>query len=718
MPTEGTPLKANSTDQKETASKQQCYACGCVSLIVVVCAASMLLASGMSPQSRAPETVHVVRSKALPPACSQPLERSGHAQPTLEQKVWHTKALSIVALLNAQRKRERLLQAQFRALVALNVSRYVNFHDQVDAAFYSQREWFTRLCTLQSSAFGSNPSTIRAMLLSRREVLRSQFSHVWILESAIELPPFDHIRYLLRSIEIHDPLVTSPSLPFSSHESMHPALQSRGCNVRSVDFVELQAPVLPLHAALDVFTHLINSSGAAGWGVDQVWCRYLSRRYPQKGCIIVDPTSARSFEPVAARSYNRAQLAEHPVVEANCEHRTQHQTLACLEADTFNAAEAILPNGTESEHRAAMMRLYVYNVPRCTPSTRMAFGQDNFEWEYHVEHALRAIFNVTTNASEADFFFLPGCPVNAWAETWRFDRTHMLRSSCPQCIRDYESAMVTAMRKVGLYYDTAPEKHLMTRLRCPSFHERLEEPLRDLYPQLWGNPRMKFVCLETQHGDHARETDREVHVPYYAHGTAHQAAKKREIGFVGSQCCGRETLVGGIPDALVLSHFDIRGTTNKNVTHAELLDYTASSKFMYQPVGDTPERRSIYQSIAVGTPLLFDQIVRPPLRLPSWGGVALRANATNLTSNGLHAAISRALDNYQETLRAFERDRNKFLWDTEEFKTRFRKIVTSLFWRRERLDRNSAMSMTSSMHDSRRWHWLADSMLDAHSWLR
>ena len=53
--------------------------------------------------------------------------------------------------------------------------------------------------------------------------------------------------------------------------------------------------------------------------------------------------------------------------------------------------------------------------------------------------------------------------------------------------------------QVGPYFDAHPEKHLMTRHKCPYIGEQAWSigAGEDVYTTLWRHPKVRYVCLET-----------------------------------------------------------------------------------------------------------------------------------------------------------------------------------------------------------------------------
>ena len=105
------------------------------------------------------------------------------------------------------------------------------------------------------------------------------------------------------------------------------------------------------------------------------------------------------------------------------------------------------------------------------------------------------------------------------------------------------------MRAVGTFYDEHPEKHLLTRHRCPLIGEEAWPSVvgagEEVYPTLWRHPQLRYVCLETYNSDGGevpsgamRDWHREVHIPYYMDASTMRrprlkSERMRELAFVG-----------------------------------------------------------------------------------------------------------------------------------------------------------------------------------------
>lgn len=275
------------------------------------------------------------------------------------------------------------------------------------------------------------------------------------------------------------------------------------------------------------------------------------------------------------------------------------------------------------------MLAYIYKVDKS-----FCFSSPNFNYkhELHIETVIRLTFNVTENPNLAQFYVLPACPAIYLSRMeWNEKKT-----------RQYDAYLMTTMRAVGNFVELFPRRHLIPRMRCPTLPDLCEtdEMLDEsryltrnkllstqlaMYPQIWNRSSLfRFFCFETSsllRGDDGSvrvDRYRSIHLPYYIDqpwqnpnfGTA-------KIRFIGSQCCNRSFYLNRLPETNKhLNEHNGRVTTRPFIT----THFVREARFMYMPGGDTPERRSIYQSIALGTPVYFTSRVTPPLGLPDWVG--------------------------------------------------------------------------------------------------
>jgi len=232
-----------------------------------------------------------------------------------------------------------------------------------------------------------------------------------------------------------------------------------------------------------------------------------------------------------------------------------------------------------------------------------------------------------------------------------------LVSSCGNCLQDYEARLLAAMRGVGPWYDDNPGRHLVSRHRCPSHNEPkntwiIAGGMQAAFPELWHNAKVAYACVESvlpstgSDLDMYRAITREVHLPYFTNGNAMEpvppaAARQRSVGFAGS-LRHRDWIAEEMKEEDILDSGDSVGVSDP----AKLRTFLQQSKFALQPVGDTqvliegdmrvgvqPSGQQVYTSLHAGTPLVFTEHVRPPLRLWDWHGVAIDSFAAGLLAN-------------------------------------------------------------------------------------
>jgi len=304
------------------------------------------------------------------------------------------------------------------------------------------------------------------------------------------------------------------------------------------------------------------------------------------------------------------------------------------------------------------VRMYVYDIAALNLSS-MCFAEIeydsplfDFSYETHLEAELRAVTEVVTEPSQADFFLLPVCLSQFWASTVTWNDEGAVTSSCGNCLQDYEASLLAAMRSVGPWYDDNPGRHLVARHRCPSHNEPrntwiIAGGMQAAFPELWHSAKVAYACVESvlpstgADLDMYRAVPREVHLPYFTNGNAMEpvppaSARRRDVGFAGS-LRHREWISEELQAEDVL--FRDEGAPDP----ASLRTFLRDSKFALQPTGDTqvliegdmrvgvqPSGQQVYTALHAGTPVVFTEHVRPPLRLWDWHGVAIDCFAAAL----------------------------------------------------------------------------------------
>ena len=239
---------------------------------------------------------------------------------------------------------------------------------------------------------------------------------------------------------------------------------------------------------------------------------------------------------------------------------------ATLRASDYDHDPNLGLRGAEERSAAAEMRsdvggprpvrMYVYDIAALNLSS-MCFGEidydspmSDFTYETHLEAELRAVTEVVTDPSSADFFLLPVCLSQFWASTVSWNDEGTLVSSCGNCLQDYEARLLAAMRGVGPWYDDNPGRHLVSRHRCPSHNEPkntwiIAGGMQAAFPELWHSAKVAYACVESvlpstgADLDMYRAVTREVHLPYFTNGNAMEAVppatqRSRSVGFAGS----------------------------------------------------------------------------------------------------------------------------------------------------------------------------------------
>ena len=379
------------------------------------------------------------------------------------------------------------------------------------------------------------------LVFNRRFAVQTlrRFSHVWVFDENVDFPPLSNVRsFILTSAEM-GALIAQPAVSGTAWPQLHPQTKN-GCFARWTDFVEIMMPLLQTRVALDVFEHLLLPQARTDWGVDQVWCRWVARRYgvnSTRACAVIDsgPFAKRVSH---TAGYSRG-IGE---VELGCMNKIHARLLSSVapgvvhklpigtakEDMCYTNISHVLPSKGAGPHRSKLyssLRLYVYDLssvkggPRCSTSARKGVGsaQDNFQWESHLEGSLRKVLRLTSDPSTADVFLLPACLSQEWSRYWHFTRVLQWQGpekgkivpfpniTCIKCLDSFEEQLLRTMRTVGPWFDTQPEKHLVMRHLCPILSEADTEPLpwwtlvggtRSIFGSLWQHPRVRYACIE------------------------------------------------------------------------------------------------------------------------------------------------------------------------------------------------------------------------------
>jgi len=635
------------------------------------------------------------------------------------------------------RKQASNVQATSEVLSRLgNVSFFYAHYDD-SHRWYAKQAWYQRCSRYHvsyaekvKSRFVANALTLHGGAWAR------EFSHIWVIDEDIVVPPTHYVAHFLHEVQRHGALIAQPAIVGSAWELLRPHPR---CRTRATDFVELMLPMIQLRVAVEAFSSLYRPEAHTDWGVDVTWCKFAARRFlDSPSCVVVNAGHFSHPKGNSTANYSRGSALE----DESCM-RAVHaalvsevKDLACLAEDRFGSLDELVASGAASSgsgvsaalpallaptathltptrthgagasargaaartHPARGLRMYVYsldelgaNGAKCHPED--GGGANNFEWELHVETNLRAIFEVTTDPGSADFYLLPACLNRYWAHGWSWVAKRQKLRSCMSCTARFERKLLDTMRAVGPYFDAHPEKHLVTRHRCPYVGEQTWAigAGEEVYTTLWRHSKLRYICLETDAlppPGAVRDVHREVHIPYYMNAATMvrprtQAQRVRDFAFVGSLCCGRGWLKELLRPGEQIELSDHMGGEYNAANATRLL---REARFAVEPRGDTPERRNMYEALHAGTPLIFTSSVTPPLRLPGWDGIAVETTVQPWHSDGasvlpmLHSQdVDRAIMNYDQYMVSFEAAREVLMWGSAAFRSRLRLVVTDVF---------------------------------------
>lgn len=576
-----------------------------------------------------------------------------------------------------------------------NVDFFAVHYDRSGGEF-SSYEWFES-CVL-------NATTIHASVKTRIfqdlfEVHRARwlavYSHVWMLDEDITLPPPAYIAFFLERSVFYDILIAQPAIIGSVYRFLEP---DASCAIRLSTFVEIMAPLIRIDVFHTLMRDVFHPDVQTDWGLDVIWCEYAKQHFGSaRACAIINAGIFTHALSVKSANYSR----QSAVVDESCM-RARYQRfvaaktiLSCLEPDAYGSAEGVLRMKARttpfwpSEKDQRALRLFLYDTTEVNRRfcTRRSAPSNNFEWEAHLSGSLTQIFHTVEDPDLADFYFLPACLNVVWSTSWIF-RPRMKRKLVCNLThtRAYETELVRVMQKAGRHFQTRPEKHLIPRHKCPLRPDHAwnvgagDEP----YPYLWLNNATRFVCIETtlettlqSHPAH-RDMHREVHIPYYmdidkAERPIRHRRRRHVFGFAGSMCCMRGWLRSVLENTSVVAIADHLGSSYTFHAIRKLLRWSA---FAIQPPGDTPERRNIYEAMVLGTPNLFPHAVAPPLRYQTWKstGYDLRVGIPRVND----PFVSDFLRHYNAHVQELVRDRRFFLWRSLEFLDRLRDIVVDV----------------------------------------
>ena len=189
-------------------------------------------------------------------------------------------------------------QTRFRTLFLneLGVSSFLAHYDAGEA-WYKSQGWYAALVKY-SSAYKTTSKTryLANALKNRYEDVFIFFSHVWLLDEDVVLPPPHHVSGFVSIAVRLQAALAQPTLDAATWSVVKPNAE---CAVRETDIVETQMPLIRTQAAVDVFSRLLPEQLSSDWGVDSTWCRYLEAKYgrAQPACVVANSGGFRKTRP-------------------------------------------------------------------------------------------------------------------------------------------------------------------------------------------------------------------------------------------------------------------------------------------------------------------------------------------------------------------------------------------------------------------------------------
>ncbi len=164
---------------------------------------------------------------------------------------------------------------------------------QVDVAMYTydnSSEWYDRnhpsWRPLVRHTMDVMPRKNKYFVCTKHLPLSTgRYSHVWFIDADLYLPNAAQIKNLLQNIYMYQAPISQPSVRNSDHRFVS---WNKQCSVRSVNFVEIQTPVIRV-AALEFMLSILPDYRTVDWGLDMMWCNYIRSSFNiSHACIIVN----------------------------------------------------------------------------------------------------------------------------------------------------------------------------------------------------------------------------------------------------------------------------------------------------------------------------------------------------------------------------------------------------------------------------------------------
>ena len=196
-------------------------------------------------------------------------------------------------------------QTRFRTLFLneLGVSSFLAHYDNGES-WYKSQGWYAALVKYSTSyKTTSKTRYLSNALKNRYDDVFTFFSHVWLLDEDVLLPPPHHVSGFVSIAARLQAALAQPTLDAATWSVVKPNTE---CAVRETDIVEMQMPLMRTQAAVDVFSHLLPEELESDWGLDATWCRYLEAKYggTHPACIVANSGGFRKTRPPSS-NYTR-----------------------------------------------------------------------------------------------------------------------------------------------------------------------------------------------------------------------------------------------------------------------------------------------------------------------------------------------------------------------------------------------------------------------------
>jgi len=269
----------------------------------------------------------------------------------------------------------------------------------------------------------------------------------------------------------------------------------------------------------------------------------------------------------------------------------------------------------------------------------------------------------TTSPEKADFYYVPVDLCSIRATWWQ-------RQDKVQHMQALDESVVAALRKVGPYWDTRNDRHIVSSCRCPKVNAGTDA----LNPELWGRNTTMRLCLQTrvtgQHGAEDIDTKRSLHVGYHVPGLETRLARGRRstlavyMGYPMNLY--RERVASWMHESCTdCTSFELEKRANlPEALQEKYHKALRHARFSIEPPGETLERMSRDASILAGAvPVIFELPEgRPQQSLPwfpvlNWSRFSVNFTLTPEEAQGTTSFVPRLEEKLRALVDSGEADR-------------------------------------------------------------